>query len=57
MKWVGINVTINPLYLLEALNYWPGNYVNLNSDGDELGPIIVEYLDVKLAACIMPMRH
>jgi hypothetical protein len=56
-KWLGINVTLNPLYLLEALNYRLGNYVNLNSDGDELGPVIIEYLDVKLAACIMPMRH
>lgn len=57
MKWVGINVTVNPLYLLEALNYQLGNYVTLNSDGHELDPVIVEYLDVKLAACIMPMRH
>jgi hypothetical protein len=56
-KWLGINVTLNPLYLLEALNYRLGNYVNLNSDGHELGPVIIEYLDVKLAACIMPMRH
>jgi hypothetical protein len=56
-KWLGINVHLNPRYLLEALNYQFGNYVNLNSDGDELGPVIVEYLDVKLAACIMPMRH
>ena len=56
-KWLGINVTLNPLYLFEALNYSQAKIVSLNSDGDELGPVIIEYLDVKLAACIMPMRH
>lgn len=56
-KWLGVNVHLNSRYLLEALNYQLGNYVSLCSDGDELGPVIVEYLDVKLAACIMPMRH
>ena len=56
-QWLGVDVHLNVMYLFEALNYPHGKIISLNNDGDELGPVIIEYLDTKLAACIMPMRH
>jgi len=54
---MGAEVHINERYLLEALSYdGPKSFsIKIQANGP-LDPVIVEYLDFPLAACIMPLR-
>jgi len=54
---MGAEVHINERYLLEALSYdGPKSFsLKIQANGP-LDPVIVEYLDFPLAACIMPLR-